>query len=231
MHNDADHHSHGSRVEDFRLITGAGKYASDWNVPGQLYGYFVRADRAHADIISVNTSKALAFSGVKHVFTGEDAIKAGYTKPPHALTFPGRNGMKARAPDRPVLAHTKVRFVGEALALVVADSAAAAQDAAELVEVEYRDLPSVTQPEAALAPGAPQLHADVPGNLAFEVEAGDEKAVEAAFAKAAHVTRLKVESTRVAPSPMEPRACLVAYDAGKDHYHFNALHALFTHQW
>ncbi|MGZ5090117.1 MAG: xanthine dehydrogenase family protein molybdopterin-binding subunit [Burkholderiales bacterium] len=223
MHNDADHHSHGSRVEDFRLITGAGKYASDWNVPGQLYGYFVRADRAHADIISVNTSKALAFSGVKHVFTGEDAIKAGYTKPPHALTFPGRNGMKARAPDRPVLAHTKVRFVGEALALVVADSAAAAQDAAELVEVEYRDLPSVTQPEAALAPGAPQLHADVPGNLAFEVEAGDEKAVEAAFAKAAHVTRLKVESTRVAPSPMEPRACLVAYDAGKDHYHFNVV--------
>ena len=97
--------------------------------------------------------------------------------------------MKASAPERPVLAHGKVRFVGEAVALVVADSAAAAQDAAELVEVEYRDLPSVTDPEGALAAGAPQLSDEVPGNLAWESEVGDEKAVEAAFAAAAHVTR------------------------------------------
>src|SRR4051812_8759962 len=118
MHAEAEHHhADGKRVEDLRLITGNGKYASDWNAPGQLYGYFVRADRAHADIVSVDTSKALAAPGVKRIFTGEDAIKAGYTKPPHALTFPGKNGMKARAPDRPVLAHRKVRFVGEAIAL------------------------------------------------------------------------------------------------------------------
>jgi carbon-monoxide dehydrogenase large subunit len=226
MHTDADHDAHdhhGNRVEDFRLITGAGKYASDWNVSGQLYGYFVRADRAHADILSVDTKQALAFPGVKAVFTGEDAIKAGYVKPPHALTFPGKNGMKARAPDRPVLAHRKVVFVGEAVALVVADSPGAAQDAAELVEIDYRDLPSVTGPEAALAAGAPQIHDDVPGNLAFEVDAGDEKAVDAAFAKAAHITRVKVESTRVAPSPMEPRACLASYDPAKDEYHFNVV--------
>jgi carbon-monoxide dehydrogenase large subunit len=223
MHDDTEHHSHGNRVEDLRLITGAGKYAADWNVPGQLYGYFVRADRAHADIVSVDASKALAFPGVTHVFTGEDAIKAGYIKGPHALTFPGRDGMQARSPDRPVLAHRRVRFVGEGVALVIADSAGAAQDGAELVEVEYRDLPCVVQPEPALAPDAPQLHDDVPGNLAFEAEAGDEGAVEAAFAKASHVTRLKVESTRVAPSPMEPRACLVTYDPGRDEYLFNVV--------
>jgi len=215
------HHHHGNRVEDFRLITGAGKYAADWNAPGQLYGYFVRADRAHAQIVALNTARALEYPGVQHVFTGVDAVRAGYTKMPHSLTFPGRDGMKARAPERPALAHSKVRFVGEALALVVADSAAAAQDAAELVEIEYRDLPCVVRPEEALRPGAPQLHEDVPGNLAFETETGNAQAVEAAFAGAAHVTRLKVESTRVSPSPMEPRACLVAYDAASGEYAFN----------
>ncbi|MGZ8156745.1 MAG: xanthine dehydrogenase family protein molybdopterin-binding subunit, partial [Burkholderiales bacterium] len=216
-------HHDGKRVEDFRLITGSGKYAADWNVPGQLYGYFVRADRPHAEIVGLDVSKALAYPGVKQVFTGEDAIRAGYTKMPHSLNFPGRNGMKARAPERPVLAHGKVRFVGEAVALVVADSAGAAQDAGDLVAVEYRDLPAVTDPEQALAPGAAQLHEDVPGNLALEAEAGDERAVEEAFAKAAHVTRLKVESTRVSPSPMEPRACLVSYDAARDEYRFNVV--------
>jgi carbon-monoxide dehydrogenase large subunit len=217
------HSHHGNRVEDFRLITGAGKYASDWNVAGQLYGYFVRSDRAHAEIIALNAAPALAHPGVKRVFTGADAISAGYTRPPHSLTIPGRDGMKARAPQRPVLAHGKVRFVGEALALVVADSAAAAQDAADLIEIEYRDLPCVVQPEAALAAGAPQLHDDVPGNLSFEAETGNAAAVAAAFAQAAHVTRLKVESTRVSPSPMEPRACLVAYDAASDAYRFNVV--------
>ena len=162
------HHHDGRRVEDFRLLTGAGKYASDWNVPGQLYGHFVRSDRAHAEIVSLDSAPALKYPGVKHVFTGEDAVRAGYTKAPHALTFPGLNGMKARAPDRPVLAPRKVNFVGEAVALVVAESAAAAQEGADLVVVEYRDLPCIVDPEGALQPGAPQIYDDVPGNLAFE---------------------------------------------------------------
>lgn len=217
----ASAHHHGNRVEDFRLITGHGKYAADWNEAGQLYACFVRADRAHAEIISLDSKAALAFPGVKLILTGEDAVRAGYTKAPHTLTFPGRNGMSARAPDRPVLAAGKVRFVGEAIAIVVADSAAAAQDAAERVAVEYRDLQAVALSEDALAAGASQLHDDVPGNLAFEAEAGDEKSVAAAFAAAAHITGIKVESTRVAPSPMEPRACLVAYDKASDSYHFN----------
>src|SRR5581483_1597906 len=137
---------------------------------------------------------------------------------PHTIGFIGKNGMKARSPDRPVLAHGRVRFVGEAIALVVADSAAAAQDAADLVEVEYRELRSVTDPEGALGEGAPQLADDIPGNLSWESEVGDIKAVEAAFAAAAHVTSARVVSTRVSPSPMEPRACLVAYDAATETY-------------
>ncbi len=222
MSNDTHHHHDGRRVEDARLITGAGKYASDWNAPGQLYGHFARTDRAHAEIVSVDTKKSLAFPGVKHVFTGEDAVRAGYVKAPHTMAFAGKNGMKARSPGRPVLAHGKVRFVGEAVALIVADSAAAAADAAELVEVEYRELESVTDPEGALADGAPQLSDEVPGNLAWEAEIGDLKPVEAAFAAAAHITRAKVVSTRVSASPMEPRACLVAYDAATESYRIHS---------
>ncbi|MGZ8264941.1 MAG: xanthine dehydrogenase family protein molybdopterin-binding subunit, partial [Burkholderiales bacterium] len=222
MSNETHHPHDGKRVEDFRLITGAGKYASDWNAPGQLYGHFVRSDRAHAEIVSVDTKNALALPGVKHVFTGEDAVRAGYVRAPHTMAFIGKNGMKARSPGRPVLAHGKVRFVGEAVALVVADSAAAAQDAADLIEIEYRDLSSVTDPEGALAEGAPQLSDEVPGNLAWESEIGDLKPVEAAFAAAAHITRAKVVSTRVAPNPMEPRACLVAYDAATETYRINS---------
>ena len=221
METHAPQHPHVNRVEDRRLITGHGKYTADWNRAGQLYAHFVRADRAHAEIIAIDTTAALASPGVKLILTGEDAVRAGYLKAPHALTFPGRNGINARAPARPVLATNKVRFVGEAIAIVVAESAAAAEDAAELVQIEFRDLAAVPLAEDALAAGAVALHDDVPGNLAFEVEAGDEKAVDAAFAAAAHITRVKVESTRVAPSPMELRACLVAYDAAAGSYHFN----------
>ena len=218
-----EHHHHGNRVEDRRLITGNGKYASDWSAAGQLYGYFLRSDRAHAEILKLDASAAREHPGVRQVLTGEDAVAAGYVTPPHSLTIPGRNGSKANPTKRPVLAHKKVRFVGEAVALVVADSAVAAQDAAELIEVEYKDLPCVVRPDAALAAGAPQLHDEVPGNLLLEADAGNEKDVEAAFAKAAHITRLKVGTTRVSPSPMEPRACLVAYDKSKDEYRFNVV--------
>ncbi|HYC44043.1 MAG TPA: xanthine dehydrogenase family protein molybdopterin-binding subunit [Burkholderiales bacterium] len=207
-----------SRLEDLRLITGAGTYASDWSLPGQLYGHFVRCDRAHAKIVSIDADAALRAPGVAGVYTGEDAVKAGYTRPAIFLNFPGKEGMQARIPERPALAHGCVRFVGEPVALVVADSPLAAQDAAELIEIEYEELAVVIDPEKALAPGAPLLHDDVSGNMPFEFEAGDAAAVDAAFAKAAHVTKVKVESNRVVPSPMEPRACLVAYDANADDY-------------
>ncbi|HEY7658043.1 MAG TPA: xanthine dehydrogenase family protein molybdopterin-binding subunit [Burkholderiales bacterium] len=210
---------HGGRVEDLRLVTGAGKYASDWSLPGQLYAAFVRSDRAHAEIVSVNTGKAARHPGVKRVYTGEDAIAAGYTKYFVVVSYPGRGGKHIIKPPRPVLAARKVRHVGDAVAMVVAETPLAAQDAAELVDVEYRDLPAVVAAEAALAPGAPQLHEEAPGNLAFDYEAGNDEAVKEAFARAAHVTRLKLEVSRVAPSPMELRGCTVRYDAQDGTYH------------
>jgi len=210
--------AHVARLEDLRLIKGEGCYAADWKLPNQAHAAFLRADRAHAKIVSVNTEAARKAKGVLGVYTGTDAFSAGYVKPLSMLTFAGKDGMKARIPDRVVLAHGRVRFVGETVAMVVAETALQAQDAAELIEVEYEELPVVVAPESALADGAPQLHDNVPGNLAFEQEAGDAAAVAAAFAKAAHVTKLKLDCTRVAPSPMEPRACLVGYDAGSGAY-------------
>jgi carbon-monoxide dehydrogenase large subunit len=221
MNSPHGHHGPVGRVEDERLTTGNGKYASDWNFPGQLHAHFLRSDRAHAEIVSIKTDAARKQPGVKGVYTGEDAVRAGYVRQMHTLGFPGKNGMQARSPERPVLAHGKVRFVGEAVALVVADSAAAAQDAAERIEIEYRDLAPAIQPEEALASGAPQLHESASGNLSLELDAGDSAAVEAALAKAAHVTRLKVEVSRVAPNPMEPRACTATYDARDGSYTFH----------
>jgi carbon-monoxide dehydrogenase large subunit len=209
---------HVSRLEDVRLITGAGTYASDWNLPGQLYAYFLRADRAHANIVSIDTAAARAHPGVAGIYTGEDAVRAGFVKAPTFLNFPGKNGMQGIIPERPALAHKRVRFVGEPVAVVVASSALAAQDAAELIQIEYEDLPVAIDPEQALSAGAAQLHESAPRNFPFEYEAGDKAATEAAFAKAAHVTRLKMESQRVVPSPMEPRACLVAYESKDDTY-------------
>ena len=199
------------RREDDRLLKGQGKYTADWNLPGQLYGCFLRSDRAHAEILSVRTEAALGVSGVKGIFTGEDT--ADFKTPPPMVTYPGRGGAMIKVPHRDVIARKRVRYVGQEVALVVATSAAWAQDAAEAIEVEYRDLPAVVDAEAAIAPGAPQLHDDIPGNLAFDYEYGDEKAAEDAFARAAHVTRLELNSTRVSGTPMEPKACVAAYDA------------------
>src|SRR4051812_13954601 len=207
-----------SRLEDLRLITGAGTYASDWNLPGQLHAFFLRSDRAHAKIVSIDTKAAATAPGVAGVYTGEDAVRAGYVRSATFLNFKGKGGMEGRIPERPVLAHGRVRFVGEPVVLIVADSALAAQDAAELVAIRYEDLPVVVEPEEAIKPDAPQLHESVPDNTPFEYEAGDKAATEAAFAKAAHVTKLKMVSTRVVPSPMEPRACLVAYEPGDESY-------------
>jgi carbon-monoxide dehydrogenase large subunit len=215
-------HGYGApamRVEDERLVTGHGTYASDWNLPGQLYAHFVRADRAHAGIVAINVEAAAKHPGVKRIYTGEDAVRAGYTKYLVIVSYTGRGGQPIIKPPRPMLPVKRVRHVGEAVVMVVADSPAAAQDAAELIEIEYRDLPTVVSAEAALASGAPQLHEEAPGNLAFDYESGNEDAVNAAFAQAAHVTRAKLTITRVAPNPMEPRACVLRYDPQDGTYH------------
>jgi carbon-monoxide dehydrogenase large subunit len=207
-----------TRLEDARFLTGSGCFAADWNLPGQLHGAFVRSDRAHARIVSIDTSAARACAGVHLVLTGEDAIRAGQTTPVNFMRGTGKDGMTPRIPDRPTLAVGKVRFVGDLVAFVVADTADLAKDAAALIRVEYEDRPCVIAADRALAQGAPQLHENIPGNLCFETDAGDSAAVEAAMRDAAHITRLRVESTRVVPNPMEPRACLIAFDPGLETY-------------
>ena len=198
------------RREDDRLLTGQGRYTADWSLPGQLYGAFLRSDRAHARIASLNTSVALKSPGVVGVFTGADMKH--YKTPPPMVKYP------IKVPRRDVLARERVRYVGQEIALVVATSPAAAQDAAEKVEIEFEDLPAVVEARQALAPGAPLLHDDVPGNLAATYEYGDEKRAADALAGAAHVTRVELESTRVSGTPMEPKACVAAYDAASDSY-------------
>src|SRR3989442_729877 len=206
------------RREDLRLLTGQGKYTSDWNLAGQLQGYFLRSDRGHAEIASIDVSAAKGSPGVAAVFTGADTARAGFKSTPQIARYPGRGGATIKVPHRDGLANGRVRFVGQEVALVVASTALAAQDAAEKIEAEYRDLPAVTDAEAALAPGAEQLYPEIPGNLCFDYEYGDEAKTSEAFSHAAHVTRVALDSQRVVGNPMEPRACVAAYDAAADKY-------------
>jgi carbon-monoxide dehydrogenase large subunit len=207
------------RLEDDRMLTGRGRYVSDWNLPGQAHGHFLRSDRAHAEIVSIDASEALRAPGVVAVFTGADI--AGVLKSlPAALPAKGRGGSELINPGRPALAQGRVRFAGDAVALIVAESAAAAQDAAELVAVEYRDLPAVVAAADALKPGAPRVHDAVPGNLVLDYESGDEAKTRAAFESAARVVELTVDISRVVGNPMEPRACLAAFVS--DRYHLYA---------
>ncbi|MEJ2173911.1 MAG: molybdopterin-dependent oxidoreductase, partial [bacterium] len=210
------------RLEDERMLKGAGRYVSDWNTEGQAYGHFLRSDRPHAKIVSIDASGATAMAGVIAVLTGEDVLAAGQKPMPAAAPMKGRGGADQILPPRYALSAGRVRYVGEPVALVVAESAALAQDAAEAVLVEYEDLPAVVNAVEALAPGAPQLHDAVPGNLVLDFVGGDEAATDAAFAKAAKVVTLAAYHSRVVGNPMEPRAALGAYDPASDVYTLTA---------
>jgi len=194
------------RREDQRLLTGQGKFTADWNLPGQLYGHFLRSDHAHAEIVAIRIPAAKAT-----VFTGKDFDCK--TEPP-LVRYPGKGGAMIKQPHRDVIAKDRVRFVGQEVALVVAETAALAQDAAEAIEVEYRDLPVVVEPDEKGEP----LFPEIPGNVCFEYEYGNEAGVNEAFARAAHVTRLTLESKRVVGNPMEPKACLASYDAASGRF-------------
>ncbi len=200
------------------MLTGRGRYVSDWNLPGQAYAHFLRSDRAHAEIVSIDKQAALGHPGVLAVITGQDI---GQLKSlPASLPAKGRGGTELINPGRPALAQGRVRFAGDALALIVAESAAAAQDASELVSVDYRDLPAVVTAERALADGAPQVHQAVPRNLVLDYESGDEARTRQAFEGAARVVQLTVDLSRVVGNPMEPRACLAVYN--EEMYHLYA---------
>jgi carbon-monoxide dehydrogenase large subunit len=210
------------RLEDERMLTGRGRYVSDWHLPGEAHAHFLRSDRAHAEILSIDTSAALRAPGVLGVFTGRDIAAGGLKSLPAALPARGRGGMELINPGRPALAQERVRFAGDAVAIVIAETAPAAQDAAELIVVEYRALPAVVSAEQAVAPGAPRVHDGVPENIVLDYESGDEARTRAAFDSAARVVQLTVDLSRVVANPMEPRACLAAYDVQSGMHHLYA---------
>ena len=201
------------RREDQRLLTGQGRFTADHNRPGQLHGAFLRADRAHAAIIGIDIAAARAAPGVHAVLTGADTRAAGFHESKAQLPYPGRDGAPLLAPPRPMLAVDRVRYVGEPIALVVADTPARALDALELIAVDLHSLPACATPEAALAADAPPIHDAVPGNLCFDYVYGDPAATGAAFAAAAAIVRLDLTSDRVVGNPMEPKSAIAAWDA------------------
>ncbi|HLH96505.1 MAG TPA: xanthine dehydrogenase family protein molybdopterin-binding subunit [Xanthobacteraceae bacterium] len=203
------------RTEDPKLVRGEGRFTDDVAVAGQAYAVMVRSRYAHGIIRGIETQAARAMPGVLAVYTGADLAAAGYGKLKCIVPFNNRDGSPMRKPARPALPTDKVRFVGDPIACVVAESLMQAKDAAEAIELDIEPLPAVIDPEEAARPEAPQLYADVPGNIALDYHYGDSAAVAEAFARAAHVTRLKLINSRVVVNAMEPRAALASYAHGR----------------
>ena len=207
-----------SRKEDPTLLRGEGRYTDDINLSGQAHAVMVRSRIAHGRLKGIDVEAARAMPGVLAVLTHADLEAAGFGPLKCALNIPDRDGQPMKTPPRPSLATGKVRFVGEPVACVVAETALQAKDAAELVELDIDELPAVTDPADALKPDAPRLHDEAPGNLALDFHYGDAEAVKKAFAEAAHVTRLEIVSNRIIVNPMEPRAAIGSYDPASDRW-------------
>ena len=201
------------RVEDEALLTGRGAFADDFNAPGQLYLHLLRSPHAHARIASIDTTAAASMPGVAAIVTGAELQRAGVKPLVQSADFKRADGSPTAAPPQHALAVGTVRFVGEAVAGIVAQTREQARDAAEAIGVEYEPLPHVVDVDEALAQGAPLVWAEAPGNIACEARHGDAKAAAAAFARAAHVVSLDLVNQRVAPAPIEPRATLASFDA------------------
>ena len=206
------------RQEDRRLVTGAGCFTDDVRLPGELWGIAVRAPMAHGAIRDLAVTDAQAMPGVVAVLTAADLEAAGVQPFPCGLPHKSRDGSPLIVPDRFALSRSHVRHVGEAVAFIIAESEAQARDGAEAVVLDVEALPTVVDVEAAAAPGAPELHDDVPGNVVLDWLNGDAVAAETAFAEAAHVTTLAMASQRIAPAPLEPRAIVARFDTAEDRY-------------
>jgi carbon-monoxide dehydrogenase large subunit len=217
------------RKEDERLLTGRGEFSDDHSLPGQACAVMVRSPHAHARIRSIETGRALQMPGVLGIFAGKDCEADGLRDIPHS-PFPSTNfDMKLHAPNKSVgedefigrhipLPADKARYVGEALAMVVAETRAQALDAAEAVEIDLEPLPAVTRTRAAAEPDAPRVWDDIPSNVFVETFFGDGKATDAAFARADHVVRMSFDIGRVTGVPLEPRSALGVYDAATGRY-------------
>ncbi|MAO54288.1 MAG: carbon monoxide dehydrogenase [Rhodospirillaceae bacterium] len=207
------------RVEDLRFLTGHGRYIDDINLDGQARAVVVRSPYAHATINSIDTSSVADMDGVLLVVTRDDWQREGFKPmPTKSGVKNNKDGTPLSQPDRHALAIDRVRYVGEPVALVVAETLQQAQDAAEALDVDYDELDAVTDPVKALAPGAPQLWDDIPNNLCLDFELGDKDGTEKAFAEADHVVSLDVLNNRVTAVPIEPRGCIASYDASEDKY-------------
>jgi carbon-monoxide dehydrogenase large subunit len=206
------------RKEDPTLLRGEGRYTDDINLPGQAYAAIVRSGYAHGRIRRIGTEAARAMPGALGVFTGADLIAAGFRNVPALMPAKNRDGSPMHMPPQPPLTVDKVRYVGDPVAWVVAETPKQARDAAEAVEVDIEALPAVATTAEASAPGAPLVHAEAPGNLVLDFHYGDTEKVAAAFARAAHVTKLALRNTRVVVSPMEPRAAIGEYEPESGHW-------------
>src|ERR1700716_2412542 len=204
--------------EDDTRVRGKGKYTDDFNLPGQAYAWIVRSSHAHGIIKGIDTAAAKAMPGVLGVWTGTDLASAGYGSYTCGLPLKNRDGTPLLQTNRTALMSDKVRYVGDPVAFVVAETLAQARDAAEAVGLDIDPLPAVTSAEDAVKPGAPQLYDHIPNNVALDYHYGDTAAADAAFASAAHVTKLDIVNTRVAVVAMEPRAALASYDKASERY-------------
>jgi carbon-monoxide dehydrogenase large subunit len=202
------------RKEDIRFITGKGHYVDDINRHGQAYAYFLRSPHAHATIDRIDFAEASAMPGVVAIFTGEDIAKDKVGGLICGWMIHSKDGSPMKAGAHPALATGKVRYVGDHVAVVIADTYTQARDAAEKIVVDYGVLPAVTDTATAAAPGAAQIHEVAPNNTVYNWHLGDKAATDAAFAAASHVTKIDLVNNRLVPNAMEPRAALGEYDSG-----------------
>ena len=206
-----------SRKEDPVLLRGEGRYSDDINLPGQLHAVFVRSRHGHGILRSIDTQGAKAMPGVRGVIVAAD-LEAGGIKPMPASGGMNADGTPTPKPRQMALATAKVRYVGDPVAVVIAETAKQARDAAETVMLEIDSLPAVTTARAAIQAGAPQLHDEVPGNAFLHYHHGDTAAVDAAFAAAAHVTKLSIRNSRIVVAAMEPRSAVGVFDAQSERF-------------
>ncbi len=207
-----------TRKEDKRFLTGKGRYTDDMTVVGMKYAFFIRSPHAHAKIMNIDVAAAKSMPGVIDILDGRQLQADGIGNLICGWMIHSKDGSPMKMGAWRPLAVDTVRYAGDAVAIVVADSAGEARDAAEAVVVDYEPLPAVVDARVALEAGAPQIHPEAPDNLIFDWQIGEPDATDRAIASAAHVTEIEIINNRLSPNPMEPRATLGIYDAAEDHY-------------